>query len=117
MTGKREFVFLVGKALSSISLSAHQIILNFGDNVSISCEAAIVHVDRLGTRDRYESFKNAATPLSRLIEETVSEVGQCPDNALSLRFSNGEAIEFVKDDGGGGYESYVITYDGRAIVE
>ena len=109
--------FFVGKTLSVVTISMHQIILIFDDDLTVNCESPIAHINRLEMRDEFEFFGNAASVICQLLERTVEGAKRTPEGSLLLDFSNGETIELTKKEQGPFfYESYVITYKGGTIV-
>jgi hypothetical protein len=106
--------FLVNKELFSVSIGAHELILNFGDTTSINVSSRIGWTANNGNHDTYEDFSKAAAAVLTLLHDIVVSVKGDTDGTLVLNFRSGVKLEFY--DTQDRYESYVIKNGDKIIA-
>lgn len=109
-----DFGFLAGKELSQVCIGAHQLVLNFWPDVTISVEGEFIHL-----KPGVELMEEVDLP--RRSAGLVSLLGSRVDAALvrgtkilRLEFSNAEVLEL--HDNSEAYESFQVTAPGVDII-
>lgn len=106
--------YFVGTVLLQLCFGAHDLILHFTDDVSITVMSSIGLPSPGAVNYRYVDFTQAATPLLALLNlEVVGSKGS-EDGTLTLEFSGGKFL-YVYDDSQN-YESYIMKYGSEEIV-
>ena len=106
--------FFVDRAVSQVCFGAHDLILNFSDELSVSVTSLIEFKDAKGEAVRSEDFREVASALVSLIDRTVVSVNGEMDGTLDLIFDNGARLSIF--DRYKQYESYVIKHRETLIV-
>ena len=110
-----DLTFFIGTELQQVCIGRHEVILRFGDDLSITVESDIGHRSTLGELDAvFKTIVPAAMVLCNLINAMVSSASVKSPGTLVLQFSNGEALEIY--DSNTSYESYQIACGDRLIV-
>ncbi|WP_296378031.1 DUF6188 family protein [Reyranella sp.] len=106
--------FFVNKELFSVSISAHELILNFDDAISINVSSRIGWLSVNGNHDTYEDFSKAAPVVLTLLHDIVISAKGDTDGTLALTFRSGVKLEFYDTEDR--YESYVIKNGDQFIA-
>ena len=111
-----DLTFFRGQVLVQICFGLHDLRLNFDKGGAIHTERC-VHLLVNGVPDFVEcqSMIEAASLLSRLLDERVTEARVAAPKTLELSFSNGDRLRFI--DSNEHYESFRIeSYDKSVAV-
>jgi len=106
--------FLVGQVLTQVCLGEHQVILRFGDTISIYIGSGISHRTQRDETTKTTNYGLIAPTLAALLGSTIVRAARESDTVLSIAFSNGETLELHDDSKE--YESIVITAGDQTVV-
>ncbi len=106
--------FLSHQMLIQVCIGAHDLLLHFGADVSISVTSSVGCTDSSGTSHKYADFRQAAAHVAALIDQTVVSVEGNESGTLTLGFDGGGVL--VVFDDSKEYESYTIKHGDRVIV-
>jgi len=106
--------FLCGQTLLQVCVGAHDLILNFHDDVSVTVTSRIACAGPDGARHEYDDFRQAAPELMVFLNETIAKAEGSEDGTLRLAFDTGGTITIYDDSAE--YESYTIRHGERVIV-
>ena len=104
-----ELSFFDGRRLEQLRIGEHQIELVFGEDVSVSVEAAISLEG-----ERREDLRAAGKELTDLLGCELAGAKRRGRGDLMLLFANGRRV--VIHDSNEAYESYTITKPGGLVV-
>lgn len=105
--------FFVGQALTQLCFGGNELLLNFGDDLSVSVEAR-VELRSHDSQWEIENFKVEGAPLLVLIERTIEAATPHEDGTLDLRFDGDIVLRLIDDSPH--YESYVIWHGKETIA-
>lgn len=105
--------FFIGQALTQLCFGGNDLLLNFGDDLSVSVTSR-VELEGHGSRSEIEDFKVEGAPLLALIERTIEAATPHVDGTLELRFDGGMVLRLFDDSPN--YESYVIWHGKETIA-
>lgn len=105
--------FFHGAVLSQLCVGENEVILHFGDQLSLMIASAI-EVKRGSKADELDDSRAQARSLLDLLGATVSAASVRSPGTTELAWSDGSVLR-VRDSWTD-YESYTITHDGDMIV-
>jgi hypothetical protein len=106
--------FFCNRTLFQVCIGANEMILNFGEGLSITVTSSIGWTGRTGAHDTYEDFSKAASAIVTLLDDLVTSAHGDAKGTLSLNFHSGIKLEFY--DNSDQYESYLIKNGDKLIV-
>ena len=106
--------FFNDKTLLQACFGAHELILNFDGDVSLTVTSSVSCVAPDGTMQRYDDFCQAAAEVLALLNRTVLFAEGDAAGTLTLRFDGGQKLVIYDDSKA--YESYIIKNGGQIIV-
>jgi hypothetical protein len=106
--------FFEGKTLLQACFGAHDLILNFDGDVSITVTSSIGWASPDGLIQQYDDFCHGAPPVLDLLNQPVTAAAAVDAGTLRLQFADGSRL-YVYDDSKE-YESYTITNGDQMIV-
>ena len=104
--------FLVGVTLEQVSFGPHQLVLRFGNKVSLSVETE-VRIASPSQDALYFDIASTAAAVVALISAEVTDVSYTTDGTLTLEFSSVMTVVTIYDSSKE-YESYQL-YDGDTV--
>ncbi len=109
-----DLAFFIGKTLLQVCIGAHDLILNFDGDVSVTVTSAVACRGSNASIEKYSDFREAAYAVAALLNHSVISAEGDDAGTLAITFDGGEVL-FIYDDSRE-YESYTITSDGGLIV-
>ncbi len=106
--------FLFGQTLLQVCIGAHDLILNFDNDVSMTVTSRIGCAGADATEHEYDDFKKAASDLMVFLNQTIAKAEGREDGTLRLAFDTGETLTIYDDSAE--YESYTIRHGEKVIV-
>jgi hypothetical protein len=106
--------FFSGKTLLQVCIGAHDLILNFDDDVCVTVTSSVACMDSSNTMRRYDDFGAGASTLAALLNQTVVSAQGDEVGTLTLRFNNGGMLAVYDDSKE--YESYTIKNGEHLII-
>jgi hypothetical protein len=107
--------FLIGRDLEQVCFGRHEVVLRFGDAVSISVESEMGYKSGCEPLVRYVDIISSAPALCSLLSSSITNAVPRSAGTLALEFSNGDVLE-VYESNGESYESYRISHGEKMIV-
>jgi len=106
--------FLLGKAISHVSLDPYSIYFRLG-TAQITSEDKIEYIDAAGVHRLYDcqTYRGQALHLQNLLEHRISLI-ESENLCLSLTFENGAILRIFSEIGR--YECGHIGYENRLII-
>ena len=114
LPGNTDLSFLRDKSLLQVCIGFNEIILNFGENISITAHTDITHFSHGNTVALYSNSVAMAPMLVRFLHQKVDRTSIQAPGTLILHFSNNESLKI--HDNSSQFESYQISHDGKVIV-
>lgn len=105
--------FFVNTIFIQMCIGAHDLILNFDNNVSITITSSVACMVPNGNIQKETVFRNIASVLGLLLNHAVVSVNSNEAGTLKLEVDNGGMIEIYDDSKE--FESYVI-HNGEQII-
>ncbi len=106
--------FFEGKVLLQACFGAHDLILNFDGDVSVTVTSSIGWASPDGAIQRHDDFRQVAPQVLGLLNQPVTSATAVDAGTLSLHFADGSRL-YVYDDSKE-YESYTIKNGDQMIV-
>jgi hypothetical protein len=106
--------FFNGKTLLQACFGAHDLILNFDGDVSLTVTSSVGCMTSDGSIQQYDDFRQAAPVVVALLNQTILFAEGDKAGALSLKFDGGGMLTIYDDSKE--YESYTIKNGGQMIV-
>ena len=106
--------FLCGKTLVQVCVGAHDMILNFDDDVSVTVTSHISCAGPDGAARQYHDFARAMPDLKVFLNQTIAKAEGNEDGTLLLAFDAVGTLAIYDDSAE--YESYTIRHGKRVIV-
>ncbi len=106
--------FFHGRTLLQVCFGAHDLILNFDGDVSITVMSSVSCKAPDGTPQRHDDFRKVAPTVLAMLDLMIVSTQGDEAGALTLRFDNGGVL--VIHDDSKEYESYTISNGGQIIV-
>ncbi len=106
--------FFNGKALLQACFGAHDVILNFDGNISVSVTSSLGCTGSGGSFQQGDDFRQIAPAVLELLNQTVLAAEGDEAGTLTLKFDGGGMLAIYDDSKN--YESYIINNGGEMIV-
>ena len=106
--------FFLEKTLLQICIGAHDLILNFDGNVSVTITSSIEFSCSKCSFQKTNDFRRIASTIAVLINQTIVSVEGNEAGTLTLKFDSGGIVTIYDDSKE--YESYTIKNQKQIIV-
>lgn len=106
--------FFNGKTLLQACFGAHDLILNFEGDVSVTVTSSLGCMDSGDNIQKYDDFRQAAPAVMVLLNQTILSAAGDEAGTLTLKFDGGGVLAIYDDSKE--YESYTIKNAGQTIV-
>ena len=102
-----DITLIKGKVLNQVCIGLYQVILNFDDDISISCESKIYIWDNKITKEMVFPSHIGTMRILKLLGQQVVDVELDKNETLLLTFSGEIVVEIECENDG--YESFQIS--------
>lgn len=109
-----DLAFFKGKALLQVCIGAHDLILNFVGDISVTVTSSIGCTTSGGSIQQYDDFRRAAPAVITLLDHSVVLADGDEAGTLTLTFDGGGGLAIYDDSEQ--YESYTIKNGSKMIV-
>ena len=106
--------FFAGRTLLQVCIGAHDLILNFDGNVSVTVTSSVGCIGPDGAIQQYVNFRLAAPAVLDLLNHVIVSAEGDQEGTLTLKFQDGGTLSIYDDSKE--YESYIIRSNEQVIV-
>ena len=114
--------FFEGAILLQVCVGAHDLILNFDKDISVSIESTIAiekksksgATKQLSSNQTYEDYSQAATPVAAFLDRSISSVKHDTTGTITIQFQQFGSISIF--DNNKNYESYNIKRGNEEVI-
>ncbi len=109
-----DLAFFLGRQVEQVCVGAHQAILNFDSDVTVTIEGHFSVCGQVEEEQLFTDPRSGASALIAFIGESVADVAGQRDGTLTLTFGDRSVLELR--DSSRSYESYQINHGSEVIV-